>query len=446
MSPTPTTARAPILRPRISEVAAEISRNAKILEDYIMSQGLPYPSFAVDGPPAFPLPPALTPEIEKLHSARYQLLSTSKLMYDLIAGPTELNQWNVLGFHDTSSLQVIYDFKIAQSVPETGDISFEDLSSKIGIPVTKLRQVLRYAMTNHVFFEPRDGYVAHTASSFLLSNENLPPSAWIGICVDEFVHAGANASKNLQNFPMSDDIRESAFATSPMFDGKGYFEYISTYPEKSNRFGLSMSQWSSGVGLKAESLIKGYNWGKLPKGATIVDVGGATGFVCVEIAKAHPSLNFLIQDLSLPSLETGREKLARDNPDLVGNFQYREHNFFNEQPDKGAEVYFLRFIFHDWPDKYVLQILRNLVPALKNGSKIIVSDFIVPPPNSMHPWEERRARATDLLMFELFNSYERREADWRRLFAEADQKLRVDGFQKMDGSLLGIIETTYVDE
>ncbi|KAF3153509.1 hypothetical protein TWF225_001752 [Orbilia oligospora] len=399
---SPTTARAPILRPRISEVAAEIAKNAKILEDYIMSQGLPYPSFAADGPSAFPLPPPSTPENEKLHGARYQLLSTSKLMYDLIAGPSELNQWNALNFNDTACLQVIYNFKIAQFVPETGDISFEDLGSKVNIPATKLGQVLRYAMTNHIFYEPRDGYVAHTASSLLLRDENLPASAWVGVCVDEFFHASTNATKALKNFPHHEDIEKSAFSISPMFNGKGYFEYLSTDPELSRRFGLSMSQWSSGVGLKADSLIKGYNWGKLPKGATIVDVGGATGFVCVEVAKAYPHLKFHIQDLSVPSLETGQRNLARDNPELVGNFEYQEHDFFTQQPVNGAEVYFFRFILHDWPDKYVLQILKNIVPALKNGSKIVVSDFILPPPNCLHPWEERRARYVIYLRYWVF--------------------------------------------
>lgn len=88
----------PILRPKLSELAAQIAENAKLLEDYIESQGLPYPSFAADGPAKFPLPPvASTPELEKLHAARLQVLTASKSLYDLTAGPSEMLQWLVWG-------------------------------------------------------------------------------------------------------------------------------------------------------------------------------------------------------------------------------------------------------------------------------------------------------------------------------------------------------------
>ncbi|KAK6503058.1 hypothetical protein TWF481_008093 [Arthrobotrys musiformis] len=435
------TGGAPILRPKISELVQEIAENSKILEDYIISQGLPYPSFAADGPSACPLPPPKTPELIKLHAARTHVLTASKLLHDLTAGPAELIQWSVLGFNDTSSLQVIYRFKIAQAVPETGDISFNDLSKKVKIPAIKLGQILRFAMTNHIFCEPRNGYVAHTAASLLLRDENAPPSAWVGCSVDEFFGTAKHLSDSLEKDPGG--IHDSSWAME--FEGQGYFEYLSKDAKRSNRFGLSMSQWSSGYGLNAENLLRAYDWTKIRKGATIVDVGGATGFVCIEIAKSHPHLNFQIQDLSVPSLETGKKNIAKDSPELASRFQFVEHNFFNEQPTKGADVYFLRFILHDWPDNDVMKILKNLVPALKNGSKIIICDYILPPANVVNPWEERRIRSTDILMLGLFHSYERQEADWKRLFAEVDPRLRFDGFSSPEGSLTGVIETTYVE-
>lgn len=42
-----------------------------------------------------------------------------------------------------------------------------------------------------------------------------------------------------------------------------------------------------------------------------------------------------------------------------------------------ANVYFLRWITHDWSDKYALMILRNLIPALKDGARIIVYDRVL---------------------------------------------------------------------
>lgn len=40
----------------------------------------------------------------------------------------------------------------------------------------------------------------------------------------------------------------------------------------------------------------GFEWESLPFGSTIVDVGGGTGSVALEIAKAHPTFKFVIQD------------------------------------------------------------------------------------------------------------------------------------------------------
>lgn len=36
-----------------------------------------------------------------------------------------------------------------------------------------------------------------------------------------------------------------------------------------------------------------------------------------------------------------------------------------EQPVRHADVYFFRAIFHNWRHKYAVEILRNLMPALK---------------------------------------------------------------------------------
>ena len=53
-----------------------------------------------------------------------------------------------------------------------------------------------------------------------------------------------------------------------------------------------------------------------------------------------------------------------------------EHNFFTEQPVKGAEVYF-RWILHDWSDEYALRILQSLVPAMQNGCRIIFYEVLL---------------------------------------------------------------------
>ncbi|KAK6527401.1 hypothetical protein TWF694_004390 [Orbilia ellipsospora] len=434
-----------VLRPSLSELATRIATNTKIVEDYIKSQGLPYPSFAADGSERFPLPPPSTPELEKIHTARQEVLAATKLLYDLTAGPYELIQNLFWSLADTSTLHVIHHFKIAQIVPEKGDISYTELSRQANISPIKLRQVLRYAMTNHVFYEPRHGYIAHTAVSMLLRDEKSTMWALVGFYTQEACRTNGTLTECLEKFPHSEDVNEGPWSLA--FDGKGFFQYFNAYPESAKRFGVAMSSYSSGDGMRVASLVTGYDWGKLPEGATVVDVGGATGYVSVEIAKANPSLKFIVEDASPLSLEEGKKNLARDNSDLTKRFEYQLHDFLTEQqPVKGADAYLFRFILHNWPDKYIKQILKNLVPGLKNGAKIILNDVVLLPVNSLSAWEERRVRALDMFVLNIYNSFEREEAEWRKLFAEVEPRLRLDTITQPSGSLLSIIQATYVDE
>ena len=44
---------------------------------------------------------------------------------------------------------------------------------------------------------------------------------------------------------------------------------------------------------------------------------------------------------------------------------------------KGADIYFTRWILHDWSDKYVIRISKFLVPAMKDGSKVVLFEWLV---------------------------------------------------------------------
>jgi len=66
-----------------------------------------------------------------------------------------------------------------------------------------------------------------------------------------------------------------------------------------------------------------------------------------------------------------------------GRVRFMQHNFFTPQPIKDADAYFFRLIFHDWPDDECIEILRNLVPALKNGASVLICDIVLPEPDTV---------------------------------------------------------------
>jgi 6-hydroxytryprostatin B O-methyltransferase len=109
---------------------------------------------------------------------------------------------------------------------------------------------------------------------------------------------------------------------------------------------------------------------------------------------------------------------------------------------KGATVYLLRHILHDWPDKEAIQILRNLVPVLGNQSRIIISDIVLPQQGSIPAIEERVMRMNDLLLHQFTNTSERAFGEWEAIVAAADNKLRVKRVYRNAGSILSLMEIT----
>lgn len=65
---------------------------------------------------------------------------------------------------------------------------------------------------------------------------------------------------------------------------------------------------------------------------------------------------------------------------------------FSQQPVNDADVYFPRSTLHGWSDKYCIAILHNLIPALKDGAKIIVNDVCMPGLNVLSASQEQLLR------------------------------------------------------
>ena len=144
-----------------------------------------------------------------------------------------------------------------------------------------------------------------------------------------------------------------------------------------------MSMISTDEGYEACHLIEAMPWDAI--GARVfVDVGGSHGSASIALAQRMKTIKCIVQDLP----EVAAEGDLRLTPDLRDRITFMAHDFFTEQPVKGADVYYFRWIFHDWSDKYCTKILRSLTPALKFGARIVISDFIVPHPGAISLYRE----------------------------------------------------------
>lgn len=243
-------------------------------------------------------------------------------------------------------------------------------------------------MTYRIFEEPQQGVVAHTAASKVLAELPLVRE-WIGQTCEDMWPSASRVVDAIAKWPSSEEPHESGFNVA--FDSSDpiYME-INKDPHRVKRFGDAMSFFHSRPGLEVSHLLDNYDWKSIASeadsSAVFVDVGGSHGSVSIELAQRFSSIECIIQDRA--------EVVAEANvpSHLSERVRFMAHDFFTEQPIKGADVYYFRWILHNWSDKYAIQILRRLLPALKHGAKVIVNEICMPGHGELPLYHQRPVR------------------------------------------------------
>lgn len=144
-----------------------------------------------------------------------------------------------------------------------------------------------------------------------------------------------------------------------------------------------MSSFLTGTEYSLRHLTDNYPWDTVS--GTVIDLGGSHGHAAFSIAKKYPAIHLIVQDL--PAVVANAKRIEGLNVDFMA------HDFFTEQPIKGADVYYFRWTLHNWPDKYCVKILRALIPALKKGARVLLMEFVMPPPGVLPNDMDRKLRS-----------------------------------------------------
>lgn len=92
-----------------------------------------------------------------------------------------------------------------------------------------------------------------------------------------------------------------------------------------------------------------------------------------------PQATFIVQDSNPAALEMGRRAVATELPAAQSRVSFAEYDFFTPQPVH-ADIYIYRHILHDWSDADAVSILSSLLPALRPGARVLLSEGILPTP------------------------------------------------------------------
>ena len=274
---------------------------------------------------------------------------------------------------------------MASSFPINEQTSFAEMARKCQLDEDVVRRILRHATTNHIFNEVGNGTIVHTAASKALAQVPLL-QGWLEQACDDMWPACSRFVSAMVNWPASEEPWQTAFNVA-FGTRHSYFDEIAKSPARVQKFADAMSFFYTMPGFEPSQVIKAYDWSSLGE-AVVVDVGGSSGAVALEIVKAFPSIRAVVQDL--PEVIGNAQIIGKSTASMGLTFEAQD--FFGEQAHKGADVYFFRMVLHDWSDKYCVHILRNLIPALKQGARILINDFCLPDPGMISKYQERIAR------------------------------------------------------
>lgn len=152
------------------------------------------------------------------------------------------------------------------------------------------------------------------------------------------------------------------------------------------------------------------------KGIQYVDIGGGVGQEIETLVDTIPDISglFILQDI--PEVVASSSLDERVPSHETQQFQLMGHNFFQPQPVKGADFYFLGRILHDWPDIQARQILSHIRDAMDEHSILLVHDRVLSDiPSEVFPKDIQ----ADFIMMAMFASLERSETQFRELLKSA---------------------------
>ena len=163
-----------------------------------------------------------------------------------------------------------------------------------------------------------------------------------------------------------------------------------------------------------------------PSAVAIVDVGGSLGHDLRELKKKWPSIpgRFVLQDLP---------QVIEQVKDLT-SIEATVHDFNTAQPVKGARMYYMHSVLHDWPDDECKRILGHIVAAMEPGySRVLINENVVPDLGAS--WQ---ITSLDWFMMALAAARERTESQWRDLLQGVG--LKINGIWTKDSAVESLIE------
>ncbi|MBP2335599.1 SAM-dependent methyltransferase [Saccharothrix coeruleofusca] len=236
-----------------------------------------------------------------------------------------------------------------------GTRGLDALARAAGADPDALRRLLNHLTSIGFLAEPEPGAYALTdVSRVLLREDHRWARAWLD-------GEGPGAKMDLAYAGMAHSVRtgESAYGTVhgvPFWDDYAADEGLRRF------FGgiMAVHAWQTGPVVAAEC-----DWSSTRR---VLDVGGGTGALLIEVLKANPHLTGAVLDL--PPVEPDATTALKE-AGLEDRASFVPGSFFDPLPT-GYDTYVISRVITDWGDEDALRIMTRAAEAVGRGRLLVV--------------------------------------------------------------------------
>ncbi|KAJ5088111.1 hypothetical protein N7456_011727 [Penicillium angulare] len=336
-------------------------------------------------------------------------------------------------FHTVENISVVaaIHMGLLQLLAENKDKSFKvsELAEKTGWHDSLICRVMR--MMGAIAFVDEVGYEEYTA------NANTSTLCMPG-------NLGGTQLTNNMTFRLGDKIGEFLDQNKPcdISGGKTPSAYEFAFGETTWETFTKNSAWKKGFDdsmsirnktisipwYKKYPVKQHFSLTEMKK--VIVDIGGNQGIDLQRFADDFPDMDceLVLQDLpeTIKGIPAGT---------LGPKVRPVVYDFFTEQNIKGADIYYLKSVLHDWDDISSVEILSNTAKAMKPQSRLLINEIVLLDTN-----ESLLKCDMDMLMLYLCNGMERTKTQWEELLAKVEPALKLVNVWSAQGDQQSVIE------
>ncbi|KAE8075887.1 hypothetical protein FH972_014570 [Carpinus fangiana] len=322
----------------------------------------------------------------------------------LLQGQAEIWQ-HLYRVVDSMALKCAVELRIADIIhSHGGPITLRQIASGIDSPsphIPYLTRIMRLLVRKSIFTEnhhPPDGgetlYGLTQTSRWLLHDAELSLVPMVLMRYHPWQLAPLHH--------LSHCVKEGGTAFKKAH-GCEIWDFASKNPEYNNIFNDAMACTTKIV---MAAIVAEYKDGFGCMGS-LVDVGGGTGGMIVEIVNAYPHIKGINFDLPhVVAVAPEREGVSHVGGDM-----------FDTIPN--ADAIFMKWVLHNWSDEHCMKILKNCRKAIpKKGGKVIIVDVVLE--KDSNDLFGETPMALDLCMMAYTaGGKERTELEWKKLLEEA---------------------------